>query len=209
MDFQSDTYSLVAERMVPLLDPFLPNTGVGNQLRNWDFRYEVDSKAAALFYVFFKAFTYNLSSKMFDQPMMEQYYNNIFGRYTMYKFALHAVDSKMETFHGVSMSSILNDSISDTLREYKDKPYGHYEQFFMRNMFFDGKLPAFLGLDNAPTPANFGFEVVKVGVTSTYLGKPVIFCQVSAFLIPFLSFPVLDLYYFKTRILFHRLFHIA
>ena len=127
----------------------------------------------------FKSFTFNVGSKMFDQAMTEQYYNNIFGRYTMYKFALHAIDSKMETFHGVSMSSILNDSISETLRDYDNKPYGHYEQFFMRNMFFDGKLPAFLGLDTTPTPVNSGFEVVKVGATSTYLGKPVNFCQVS------------------------------
>ena len=50
-----DVYSMEAELFMKVLKPLLPDTEIGNILKDWDFKYDTSSKGTYLFEVFYKS----------------------------------------------------------------------------------------------------------------------------------------------------------
>ena len=52
---QNDVYSLQAERILKIIRPYLPEGEAADPLRDWDFRYDLDSRGAVLFEKLYRA----------------------------------------------------------------------------------------------------------------------------------------------------------
>jgi len=143
-----DLYSKQAERLIPFLLPFLPETENGKILREWDVNYAIDSKGAMLF----ESVYLNLIGVVFGkngigEEAMEHLLNHT-GIFTDYyaNFDDVLMDENSPWFKEVDRDTQIKEAISRGLN-VQAKPYGETHRYDMMNIFLGGKLPGFLGFD--------------------------------------------------------------
>lgn len=143
-----DLYSKQAERILPIIHPFLPETENGKILKAWDLKYDIASKGAMLF----ESVYLNLIKIVFgkngigEQDM--EYLMNHTGIFTDYyaNFDDVLMDQKSPWFKKVDRVTLIKTAIEQGLK-LQAKPYGETHQYDMMNIFLGGKLPGFLGFD--------------------------------------------------------------
>jgi penicillin amidase len=152
---QNDQYSLQAERFMSVLGPLLPESFAGRLLGGWDFSYDCQSRGATLFETVYQAL------------LREVFGNRLFGEEawdtTMSSTAIvadyyHLFD---EVLLGDDPSWFGNESRDDLFRRVLEEvltevdldaisPWGRRQQIMMKNIFFEGRLPGWLGFDHGP-----------------------------------------------------------
>jgi len=145
---QYDTYSKQAERLMPVIRPLLPETENGNLLREWDYRYTGDSAAAHLFEALYPAIIATVFGKHgIGEDAIRYLFDNtsIFTTYFEY-FDNILADQDSPWFRETDRESQLREAI-DAALGIRPRPYGQSCTFDLENLFFAGKLPAFLGYD--------------------------------------------------------------
>ena len=162
MRLQNDLYSLQAKEMLELLKPYLPDSPEGRALAGWDCRYGPDSLECARFERLYRelietvfgenGFGRELMSYLFDDTIV------IMDFYRQFDRILFAPDSVW--FAGRSREALFRQAVARAF-ERPVRPWGEQRQVTMRNLFFQGKLPRFLGFDHEP--------MVVVGSRATVL----------------------------------------
>lgn len=145
---QYDTYSKQAERLMPVIEPLLPETENGNLLREWDYRYSQNSEAAHLFESLYPVIiTTVFGTHGIGEEAIRYLFDNtsIFTTYFEY-FDSVLVDENSPWFMETDRKTQLKETIAKVLN-VRPRSYGKTCTFDLKNLFFAGRLPAFLGFD--------------------------------------------------------------
>lgn len=160
---QYDVKSLQAKRFMALLRPLIPDTVNGTILKEWDFTYGIESKAAPLFESFYR----ELNRLVFGESLGEQVFHHLWeetGLFTDFygNFDRILLSESSLWFRGQTREQIYQKALENVL----DKPlksWGKYQQFTMKHLIFGGKTPRFLGFDRGPIEAKGGRATVHQG----------------------------------------------
>lgn len=145
---QYDTHSLQAERFMDQLEPLLPDTPEGQALRDWNLQYDPDSLGAALFESVYTQLIkttfgkYGIGVEAIGHLLERTgVFINFFGN-----FDEVLMDVSSVWFDEVSREEQFNEAIEAGLQT-EPVTLGKSRQINFSNIFFDGRLPGFLGFD--------------------------------------------------------------
>jgi len=152
---QLDLMSLQAEALMETWRPLLPDSLAGRLLARWDLRYDVESRGATLFEeVYHEVLRRVCGDRLFgreawdalveETAILADYYH-LFDRVLLSDDAFWWGDDGRET--------VLREILSEHLTQidpYHVMPWGRRRRVTMDNIFFNGKLPRFLGFDHGP-----------------------------------------------------------
>ncbi|MBD3872280.1 MAG: penicillin acylase family protein [Acidobacteria bacterium] len=152
---QNDLYSLQAERFMEILRPLLPPTFAGRMLAGWDLRYDAASRGATLFETVYHALLREVFGRgLFGEAAWEatvastailaDYYHLFDNILLGDDPSWFGMEGRQRLFSRV-LEEILTDVDLDAIT-----PWGRRQQMVMKNIFFEGRLPLWLGFDHGP-----------------------------------------------------------
>ncbi len=146
-----DLYSKQAEALMEIIRPLLPDTPNGRMLDGWDMRYRSDSSEATLFErVYLELIKivfgqYGVGRQVIDHIVDETIlFNDFYGNFDR---LLLAEDS---LWMGENTREDLIRLACDRSLAAPAPAYGSWHKVLMKNIFFGGRLPRFLGFDHGP-----------------------------------------------------------
>jgi len=152
---QTDLHSLQAERFMEILRPLLPDSFAGRLLRDWDFRYDRASRGATLFETVYHA----LLQEVFGRRLFgEEVWNAVVASTAILADYYHLFDNVLfgddpAWFGDEGKDRLISRVLEEVLTEVSLEaitPWGKRQQIVMKNIFFDGRLPLWLGFDRGP-----------------------------------------------------------
>ncbi len=171
---QNDLYSLQAERYMELLRPLLPETFAGRMLGSWDCRYDTASRGATLFETVYQALLNEIFGLgLFGEAVWEYLINETAIVADYYHLFDDAVFGGEAIWFGTEgREALIRRVLAENLTEvdfWSITPWGRRQRIIMRNIFFDGALPSFLGFDYGPVelPGNRA-TVVQGGIFNSH-----------------------------------------
>jgi penicillin amidase len=171
-EIQYDVYSIEAQKFMKIIAPLLPNTENGEILRNWDLKYDVKSLGATLFErIYHELLLLVFGENGIGRDVME----NVIKDTPLFAF-LHGffdnilLNERSSWFNGKAREKIFKLAIKRGL-EKEPKPYGHMRKIIMKNLFFGGNLPSFLGFDIGPIELRGSRATVSQGQLFKLAGK--------------------------------------
>lgn len=152
-NYQSDLLSLQAKEIMNWVSPHLQKNKIGEILESWDFCYDTKSVGAKIFEDLYQQLLEDLFSPIFGNEV----WNDLIKETTVLIDFYHLFDRVLyeedKLWFGDKTRSEL---ISKSLENLAKKPslkicsWGEVRQLNMSQIFFDGKLPKFLGFDYGP-----------------------------------------------------------
>src|SRR5690606_37539884 len=180
-NLQNDLYSIQAENFLALLGGAFPETPLGQSLKQWDRCYNIESIEATLFERFYR----NL--------LLETFGDNFFGEksaeyilketsvitdyYYLFDEILLSEDAEtLELWFGgrEGRFNLFQKCLSKTLSQshsYHLKPWGYTNSITMSHLFFQNKLPSFLGFNEGPIPLPGGRATIVQGAVYRAHGR--------------------------------------
>ena len=152
---QTDLYSLQAERFMAILSPLLPPTFAGRMLAGWDLQYDASSRGATLFETVYHALLREVFGKgLFGETAWDATVAStaIFADYYhLFDNVLLGDDPSWFGMEGRQQlfSRVLEEVLTD-VDLGAITPWGRRQQMVMKNIFFEGRLPLWLGFDHGP-----------------------------------------------------------
>ena len=152
---QNDLYSLQAERFMAILRPLLPSTFAGRMLGHWDLRYDTTSRGATLFETVYHA----LLREVFGRGLFgDAAWDATVGSTAILADYYHLFDDILlgddpSWFGMEGRERLFSRVLADVLTEVDLDAiarWGRRQQMVMKNIFFEGRLPAWLGFDHGP-----------------------------------------------------------
>jgi penicillin amidase len=152
---QNDLYSLQAERFMAVLQPLLPETFAGRILAGWDFCYERESRGATLFETVYHA----ILREVFGKGLLgEEVWEGLVSSTAIVADYYHLFDDALlgddpSWFGKEGRSELFKRVLEEVLTEVDLEaisPWGRRQQIMMKNIFFDGRLPRWVGFDHGP-----------------------------------------------------------
>jgi penicillin amidase len=171
---QNDLYSLQAERLMSVLEPLLPETFAGRLLTSWDCCYDRESRGATLFETVYHA----LLKQVFGTGLLgEEVWDSTLSSTAIVADYYHLFDAVLlgddpSWFGEEGKDDMYRRILEEVLTEVDLQaisPWGQRQQIMMKNVFFDGRLPRWLGFDHGPVelPGNRA-TVVQGGVFNSH-----------------------------------------
>lgn len=171
-----DVFSKQAEAFMQILKPLLPNTSQGKILSDWDFCYQSDSQGAYFFELFYQElyrevfgamgvgcdvidFLHKESSTFID------FYANFDAVLLDPESPWYAEQSQVQIFTKVAEQAL----------KVPPETWRSVQQYEMKNILFDGKLPKFLGFDKGPITAIGGRATIHQGQIYRCAGRETTF----------------------------------
>jgi len=171
---QNDLYSLQAERFMAILRPLLPATFAGRMLAGWDLQYDTASRGATLFETVYHAFLREVFGKgLFGETawdatvastaILADYYH-LFDNVLLGDDPSWFGDEGREHLFSRVLEEVLAEVDLDAIT-----PWGRRQRIVMKNIFFEGRLPLWMGFDHGPVelPGNRA-TVVQGGVFTSH-----------------------------------------
>jgi penicillin amidase len=152
---QNDLYSLQAERFMAILRPLLPPTFAGRLLAGWDLRYDAASRGATLFETIYHA----LLREVFGTGLFgEEAWDATVASTAILADYYHLFDNVLlgddPSWFGMEGRQRLFSRVLEEVLTEVDlgaiTPWGQRQQMVMKNIFFEGRLPLWLGFDHGP-----------------------------------------------------------
>ena len=146
-----DLYSTQAEAFMAVLSPLLPDTELGRMLKNWDFNYTADSRAACLFDRFYKQLYRDVFGEHGFGPAAVDHIQTHTGLFNDFyiNFDRILLSETSHWFGGTAREALFRQAAEKALTGAPQK-WGEIRQVIMKNILFDEKLPKFLGFDRGP-----------------------------------------------------------
>jgi len=152
---QNDLLSLQAERFMSVLRPLLPESFAGRLLAGWDCRYDCSSRGATLFETVYHALLREVFGKgLFSEEVWDATVSStaiVADYYHLFDDILLGDDPSW--FGEESLTELYRRVLEEVLTEVSLEaisPWGRHQQMMMKNVFFDGRLPRWLGFDHGP-----------------------------------------------------------
>ena len=168
---QMDVYSKEAELLMKNFIPYLQNCDNSKILKEWDFCYDLNSKGAYLFELILKKLYFEIFGAHNFGKESGAYLQENTGMFIgLYKNFSSIVLKETSSWFKENKAIIIERIIKEVL---KDKPvkWGDHNQIVFRNLFFNGKLPGFLGFDPGPFGLIGGRATVHQGQVFTSRGR--------------------------------------
>jgi penicillin amidase len=159
-----DVYSRQAEAFMAILRPILPDTKQGKTLADWDLHYDLASKGASLFEAFYKALYRDVFGARGMGEKVIEFLQNETGTFVDFyaNFDRILLSETSPWFQGKSRDEVFAAAAKTALHDAPE-PWGEQQHYTMTNIFFGGKLPAFLGFDRGPLRAIGGRATIHQG----------------------------------------------
>ncbi|MEW5723679.1 MAG: penicillin acylase family protein [Thermodesulfobacteriota bacterium] len=146
-----DLYSLQAERFLEVIGPLLPETPNGRALKDWDRRYEAESKGAMLFESVYRALLDTVfgdgglgrevvAHVLSETGLFHDYYGNLDDI---------LLEENSAWFGGRDRGDLFRQAIEEGLA-VEAVPYGSTRKITLNHLLFGGRFPRFLGFDRGP-----------------------------------------------------------
>jgi len=152
---QNDLISLQAKRFLEIWRPLLPDTLAGRLLAGWDCSYDTESRGATLFEaVYHEVVARVCGDRLFGRDAWQALVDEtaVFADYYHF-FDAVLFDDDPFWWGDDGRETTLRTILAETLTEvdiYDVMPWGRRRKVEMNNIFFDGRLPGFLGFDRGP-----------------------------------------------------------
>ncbi|MBI3893709.1 MAG: penicillin acylase family protein [Candidatus Wallbacteria bacterium] len=148
---QLDLLSLQARDLMPHLAPLLPDTPEGRALAAWDFNYGDDSLQASRFEAIYQELIQAVFGEVaWGRPLVDYLREETVVFTDFYApFDRVLLSPGSAWYRGRNREALFRRAIAAGL-EKTVRPWGRQHQVMMRNIFFQGKLPAYLGFDRGP-----------------------------------------------------------
>ena len=168
---QADLLSPQARRFMLCLRPLIPDTPAGRLLTEWDLRYDVHSSGATLFEAFYLALLREVFGRgLFGLEVWESLVSatNLLGMYFQV-FDEALLEGNADWFGEGGRAGVFRQILEEVLAVpgHSVRPWGEQRQITMRNLFFGGKLPGFvgrlLGIDHGPVALAGGRATIVQG----------------------------------------------
>ena len=152
---QNDLYSLQAERFMSVLQPLLPETFAGRLLAGWDCCYDLKSRGATLFETVYHAILREVFGKGF---LGEEVWDSTVSSTAIVADYYHLFDDVLlgddpSWFGEEGQSELYKRVLGEVLTDVNldaISPWGRHQQIMMKNIFFEGRLPRWVGFDHGP-----------------------------------------------------------
>ncbi|MBI5365913.1 MAG: penicillin acylase family protein [Planctomycetes bacterium] len=178
---QRDLYSKQAERLLAVLLPLVPDTAAGRLLAGWDLRYDRESCGATVFEMVYAALLREVfGRRLFGLGAWEQ----IASESALVKLFAWTFDEAMlgedpAWFGAEGREAVFRRVLRETLERVdatRVKAWGEVQEVRMTNVFFAGKLPAWLGFDHGPIRLEGSRATVVQGGVGRVNGRLTSFC---------------------------------
>ncbi|MEN8154973.1 MAG: penicillin acylase family protein [Acidobacteriota bacterium] len=171
-----DVYSIQAELYMEHLGPVLPDSENGRILKNWDLKYDKDSKGAYLFEKFYKELMSEVFGKNGFGEDAYRFLENETGTFIdFYKnFDNVLLLERSEWFDGRSREELYKEVAEKALKG-KVKTWKNGREFKMAHLIFGNKLPLFLGFDRGPIVIAGGRSTIQQGQIYRSAGRDTTF----------------------------------
>jgi len=160
---QLDVVSPQAARFMTILRPLLPATPEARLLRDWDLRYDLESRGAVLFERFYRALIATVFGRVCGPDILAflldetgiliDFYANFDDILLRADSAWYGKDGRDQTFTHVASAALAGPAPT----------WGQTHQLTMRHLLFGGKLPPWLGFDRGPLPLRGNRATVHQG----------------------------------------------
>ena len=159
-----DVFSRQAEDYMKILRPLLPDTPQGKILANWDLCYDANSQGATLFEAFYKALYREVFGKRGLGEAVIDFLQNETGTFIDFyaNFDRVLLGETSPWFGDATRDDLFRDVANKALK-IEPQPWSAKQKYTMTNIFFGGKLPAFLGFDRGPLTAIGGRATIYQG----------------------------------------------
>jgi penicillin amidase len=181
-----DLYANQAEEFMKVIGPLLPDTPNGRLLAGWDFVYDPDSPAPMLFESVYRELRRTvfgdcgMGSEVVDCLLDETIIPYIF--YGNFDRILLSEDSAW--FGGKPRDELFRTAIEKGL-DVEAVRYGGTRKVVMKNLFFGGRLPRFLGFDYGPIELPGSRSTITQGQLFTSGGRLATFSPTYKFIADF------------------------
>lgn len=181
-----DLYSKQAEQFMAVLQPLLPDNEKGRLLREWDLCYDSDSLAATLFERIYREMgrivfgELNFGAAVFEYLVTETILFHDY--YWNYDRVMLSEDSAW--FKGKKRQEIMAQAVKRGLAAAPD-PYGSGRKIMLKNLFFGGRLPQFLGFDYGPVELAGGRATISISQIFKSAGREATFSPTYKFITDF------------------------
>jgi penicillin amidase len=166
-----DTYSLEAEMFMEVIRPLLPDTPNGNLLREWDLRYETESKGAYLFEQIYRSLYHEVFGSVLGIGLVD-FLQNRTGLFIDFyaNFDKILLSGQSTWFRGRTREEIYRKALEKAL-DAEPKTWGEVNRITLANMLLGGKLPKFTGFDKGPYPLRGSRATVHQGQVFESAGR--------------------------------------
>ncbi|MFN8546059.1 MAG: penicillin acylase family protein [Candidatus Binatia bacterium] len=158
-----DVLSPHAERFMAVLRPLLPDTPEGRLLRDWDCRYDLDSRGAVVFERVYRALVVAVFGRVCGTDVLQfvagetgvltDFYL-VFDRVLLAPTSAWFGDEGRDALFGrVAAGALAGPAVT----------WGETQQLEMRHLLLGGRLPRWLGLDHGPVPLRGGRATIHQG----------------------------------------------
>lgn len=185
-EIQKDLYSLQAEKFMDLIRPYIPDSPTGRILKNWDLCYDRTSIGATLF----EEFYYDLLMEVFGKETFgEGVWDHVMNETGLVvdfyrnfdEILLNSNDSLWFNNKNETIQKVLETTLSK-FSANQIRPWGENRKVLIKNIFFDGKLPRFLGFDKGPLGLEGNRATIVQGAVYRAHGRQTTFCPSFRFL---------------------------
>lgn len=173
---QMDLLSLQAKAFMPWLLPLLPATAEGRAFAAWDCRYDADSTHPGRFEAIYRELTALVfGDGGFGRPLVDFMWDESVVMTDFYaRFDRVLLDPSSIWWSGRSREEVARKAIAAAFSR-PARTWRELRQIVMRNLFFGGKLPAWLGFDHGPVHLAGNRATVLQGAIYKSLGRPTTF----------------------------------
>jgi penicillin amidase len=160
---QMDLFSPQAERFLAVLRPLLPPSENSALLRDWDGRYDADSRGAALFEAFYRALVTEVFGAVCGGAVMQHLQEEtgiLADFYGHFDRVLLDADS---VWYGAEGQAAVWRRVAAAALTAPAPRWGERQRVVMRHLLFGGRLPAWLGFDHGPIELLGGRATIHQG----------------------------------------------
>jgi penicillin amidase len=153
MDMHYDLHSLQAEKFMAFISPLLGETANEKTLKQWDLQYDKDSKGAYLFEKLYIGLIKEVFGGVLGSDVMNYLVNEtgiLIDFYNSFDGVL--LNENSVWFRDKSRDECIKKVIKEVLVKTIPVSWGSVNKVLFKNIFFDGKLPKFLGFDKGFYP---------------------------------------------------------
>lgn len=153
---QMDVHSIQAREFMPLLEPLLDEGPAAKALAEWDLEYTPRSVGASAFEAFYRELLVEMFGGRFGTEVA-RYLADATGVFIdFYQDFDRLLVADSSPWHSGRERDDIWRAALERVRNTEPKTWGEVNAIPLTNIFFSGKLPAFLGFDHRPIPLRGG-----------------------------------------------------
>jgi penicillin amidase len=182
---QLDVRSKQAERFLPIIKPLLPDNPDGRALREWDLRYDPDSRGADAFERFYRELFRTVFGAQLGRDAIG-FLENETGIFTDFYSAFDRIllSERSIWFGDQTREQLFERAISRALTA-TPRRWGERRKIVQRHLLFGEKLPLALGFDRGPIELAGGRATPRQGQIYRSAGRLTTFAPAFRFIADF------------------------